>query len=78
MTEPGPTGEFPQGKINPDDEGELAMELLYDPQHDSVILNFNTSVRWIGMSPQEAIDFGERIAEVGRQHLGQRSSEEVV
>jgi len=65
-TEAGPTGEFPKGKIAENDEGELAVELFSDCE-GNVILNFNTDVKWIGMSAEEAIEFGERIAQLGKE-----------
>lgn len=49
---PGPTGEFPDGKIRDDDEGELA--LLVGVKNRTVIMDFGTQVHWIGLPPKGA------------------------
>lgn len=48
----GPTGEFPNGKVSPDDAGELAMGVGI--KNDQVYLVFKTPVAWIGMGPDDA------------------------
>lgn len=46
------TGQFPDGKINPDDEGELRFGIAHN--QDEVILNFGKQVAWLGMPPKLA------------------------
>ncbi len=53
--EPGPTGKFPQGSLNKDDEGELKMLISHDGE-GKVIIDFGKPVRWVGMSSTEAVD----------------------
>jgi hypothetical protein len=49
----GPSGEYPQGKLDETDKGELTMAVT---RVDDVIrIDFGTSVEWIGMSTDEAI-----------------------
>lgn len=55
----GPTGEFPDGKIDESDAGELAMGITDDGQN--VICNFGTPVMWFGLPPDKAIEFAELI-----------------
>jgi hypothetical protein len=50
----GATGEFPQGKLNETDDGELNMAVAADKVTNLVILRFGTPVLWIGMNVQEA------------------------
>lgn len=52
----GATGEFPQGKISPADEGELKLAITHD--QGNVIINFGKAIVWFGMPPKEARQFG--------------------
>jgi len=45
----GPTGEFPEGKLHPSDEGELRFAV--GRKSGNVILDFGKPVAWIGMPP---------------------------
>jgi len=49
----GPTGEFPSGKLNENDEGELVFGVAADHEHKLVVLTFGSEVRWLAM-PAEA------------------------
>ena len=46
------TGQFPEGKLVDHDEGEIQFGVTN--HQGKVILNFNTSVRWLGMDPDQA------------------------
>lgn len=50
----GGGGEFPDGKIDDSDEGELTMAVGVDRLSKQVIIDFGTSLTWIGMSADEA------------------------
>ena len=50
----GATGEFPEGHLNDDDEGEIKMASAHDPSTGKVIINFGKPTAWIGMSPTDA------------------------
>lgn len=52
----GATGKFPDGKLTPKDEGEIAFA-VYE-KDGNVILDFNKEVSWIGMSPEQATSVG--------------------
>lgn len=56
----GPTGTFSQGKLGPTDDGDLQIGVAQDSQ-GNVILNFGTNVSWIGMPPDQAIQFAKLI-----------------
>lgn len=58
---PGATGKYPEGKLNPDDQGELRAALgVVDGR---VVIDFGKPVPWIAMTPEEAINFGAKIVE---------------
>lgn len=55
----GATGEFPDGKLGPEDEGELALEVSCGP--GIVKLDFGKKVRWIALSPADAANLAMMI-----------------
>lgn len=57
----GPTGEFPDGKLNKDDEGQIKIAIGADLDNKKVVIDFGTLVAWIAMSPQEARQLAEVI-----------------
>ena len=59
LTTLGATGEFPEGKISPTDEGGLKMAIF--TKDENLIIEFGTPVHWLGMSKAEAIEFAEAI-----------------
>jgi hypothetical protein len=58
---PGPTGDFPRGKLNPDDEGGLAVAVAYDPAKDVVRVDFGKGIKWIAFPPADAKRFADMI-----------------
>lgn len=50
----GKTGKFPEGKITPTDEGELAFTIWRTDE--LVIIDFSTQVTWMAMKPEDAKD----------------------
>lgn len=55
----GPTGAFPQGRLNPEDEGEIRMGVTV---HDGkVVMDFGKPTAWIGMDPRQARELGETL-----------------
>lgn len=55
----GATGEFPQGKMNEDDEGELRLAVA--TRDGKVIIVFGASVAWMAMPPEDAKALAECI-----------------
>ena len=55
----GPTGDFPEGKISPTDEGGLT--LAVSSWKGEVRIDFGAPVSWLSMPPQTAIKFAEHI-----------------
>ncbi len=48
----GPTGDFPQGMISPDDQGALFYSVSVKAGH--VVLDFGAPVTWAAMDPLQA------------------------
>jgi hypothetical protein len=57
----GPTGDFPQGKHNADDEGGLTTAIA--TEGDKVVIRFGKEVAWIGFDADRALAFADVIAE---------------
>jgi len=57
----GATGEFPEGKLNEDDEGELKMAVGHKGK--LVFIDFGKPVKWMGMNPTEALQLAKMITE---------------
>lgn len=58
---PGPTGDFPQGKLNEDDEGGLQIGVT--TESGKVVIEFGTPIRWIAMAPEQAIELGKLLTQ---------------
>lgn len=54
----GPTGQYPEGKLNEHDEGEIAIALGADKERKKILINFGTPVSLIGMNPAHARQLG--------------------
>ena len=55
----GATGEFPKGRLNKDDEGELTFGVARDG--DNVRIDFGTPVAWLVCPPKTAVDFAKAL-----------------
>lgn len=61
----GPTGQFPDGKMSHDDEGELKIGVAHDQDH--VRIAFGKPVDWLGLDRETAINLAKLIVEHARQ-----------
>lgn len=61
----GATGQFPDGKMSNDDEGEIKFAIAHSSEQ--VVVNLGKPVAWLAMSPQQAMD----VADVLRNHAEQ-------
>ncbi len=55
----GATKQFPQGKIDPTDEGEIRLAIGH--KDGKVIVDFGTKVVWIGFDPKQARELAATI-----------------
>jgi len=58
-------GEFPNGKLNTEDEGALACAV--GRENGVVKLLFPKPVAWIGFTPEQAIDLAQDLIKHARQ-----------
>ncbi len=59
----GPTGEYPNGKLDEDDAGGLGIRL--DQWGDKLRVDFGTELSWLGMNRAEALELGEALVSFG-------------
>lgn len=57
-------GEFPQGKLNAEDEGALALAVRHE--NGKVILQFSKPVAWIGFDAQGAVELAQSLVTYAR------------
>lgn len=50
-------GEFPDGKLNPDDAGAVAMAV--GVENNRVVIRFPKPIAWVGMTGDEAFELGQ-------------------
>ena len=58
-TKLGPTGQFPQGKLNPTDEGELTFAV--GVENGKVGIAFGAPVAWLAMDADKALALASSI-----------------
>lgn len=51
--EVGATGEYPRGRLEPDDEGELQLGIAADPENGVVRVAFGKGVKWLAFSADD-------------------------
>lgn len=68
----GAIGSFPEGKLTASDEG--AIQFAVGEKDGKVVIDFGTSTRWIGMSPQQAADLASVLLSTARA-AGRRNGE---
>jgi hypothetical protein len=57
----GATGEYPDGKIGENDEGELRFAIAADPATGKVFIDFGKSIRSLGLTAKQASDFADML-----------------
>lgn len=55
----GATNQFPEGKITPQDEGELRLAMT--TVDDKIILNFGRPISWIGFTGEQAFNLAKML-----------------
>jgi len=58
MEKLGPTGEFPEGKIDKSDEGEIRFAIAADKSNGVVVIDFGKPVKWLGLPKEKALELG--------------------
>lgn len=57
----GATGQFPRGKLNKDDEGEIKVAIAAHHKRGVVVIDFGKPTAWIGFSPEQAVEIAEML-----------------
>jgi hypothetical protein len=70
----GAIGAYPEGKLTPADEGNI--QFAIGERDGKVVIDFGTSVHWLGMSPQQAADFASAVLAKARL-VGRKSGETI-
>ena len=63
----GATGEFPRGKLDESDEGEIRIAVSSNVESETVVLAFGKSIEWVGMTPQQAVEIAKCLIRHARQ-----------
>lgn len=61
----GALGDFPEGQLTKSDEG--AIQFSIGVKDGRVVLDFGTSVHWVGMNPQQAADLATMLLKRARE-----------
>lgn len=59
----GPQGSFPKGKMTPDDKGLLAVVMTTNKEKGIIMIDFGTSLSWIGLTPDDARALAQALIE---------------
>lgn len=57
----GPTGEFPDGMIRPDDKGALQIAISDADSHGNIHIDFGVPVEWIALPKAQVIDLARML-----------------
>ena len=60
----GPTGQFPRGKLNAEDEGELT--IAFGTEAGCVRIDFGTPTAWVAFPPDLALAFAANIVKYAK------------
>lgn len=60
----GAIGQHSQGKLTPSDEGDIQFRVGIEGE--KVVLDFGTTVHWVGMDPQQAADLASSLMKWAR------------
>jgi hypothetical protein len=61
----GATNQFPQGKLNEHDEGEI--RLAIGQKNGKVVIDFGKPVAWLGFDPEQAEQIASSLLEHARE-----------
>lgn len=70
----GAVHSFPEGKLTKQDEG--AIQFAIGSKGNKVILDFGTSVHWVGMTPQQAAELASSLLSKARE-VGRKNGETI-
>jgi hypothetical protein len=59
----GPTGKFPDGKINDNDDGELRFSVGIDRQAKNVVIDFGIPIKWLALPKKTTLELSKLLAD---------------
>lgn len=59
----GATGNYPNGKLDEHDEGEIKIAITADTANKIVSVDFGKSVTWIGFTPDQARELADMLTD---------------
>lgn len=65
----GPTKQYPHGKLNPADRGEIVVGVRVEK--DKIVVDFGTDLSWVALTPESAIEFATVLLAKANAMLGQ-------
>lgn len=57
----GPTGNFPEGRISAEDEGELSIAIAVDAENNVIRFELGKDVAWLAFPPALAREIGQKL-----------------
>jgi len=63
----GATGQFPDGKIGKEDEGEIMFAVAADKKRGLVHVDFGKPVQWLALTVKQAADLGQALNAKARE-----------
>lgn len=74
--QPGPTGEYPDGQLNANDQGETVVKVQV--RHGLVFMEFGSAIAWTAMKPEQALRLAILLSKNAKEAIASdRSSIEV-
>ena len=68
LAEVGPTGQFPEGKIDKSDDGEI--KIAVGVQDGKIVMEFGAPIEWIGFTPEQGQEIGMLLIKRSAQARG--------
>ncbi|AMV20438.1 hypothetical protein VT03_21245 [Planctomyces sp. SH-PL14] len=59
--------EYPNGRLNASDDGEVAFKIGGDGERGVVVIDFGKPVTWVGMTPQQAVEMAQLMIKNARE-----------
>lgn len=59
----GATGRYPFGRLNADDEGELAIGVAVDKAQGVIVLAFGKPISWMGLPSEKAREMAKLLSQ---------------
>ncbi len=54
---------YPNGRVGPDDDGESAVAMAFDPVHDVIKVMFPVPTNWFALDYESAVHFRDMLGE---------------